>query len=149
MITICDCNIKNYLFAKKIFSNGVAHVFAYCDICKTERGISKKGFNIDELPDYNLTIGVYIKINKDRKEAGNHPVSLVYHQDYINSEEWQVIRHEVLDRDNRTCQICGDVATDVHHLNYAHLGKEYLFELVSLCRHCHYNEYHKGKHTHQ
>ena len=56
---------------------------------------------------------------------------------YIVSPEWYKIREKAMIRDNYTCQICGGMAQEVHHLTYFHLIKEYLFELVSLCKKCH------------
>lgn len=61
---------------------------------------------------------------------------------YITSEEWKKLRSLIIERDNKTCQICGSKADHVHHLTYAHFKQEYPFELVSLCAICHDKEYH-------
>lgn len=61
--------------------------------------------------------------------------------EYYRSPEWKEKRNKIMQRDNYTCQVCGDKATDVHHLNYNNLFDEWDIELVALCRHCH-KKYH-------
>jgi hypothetical protein len=63
------------------------------------------------------------------------------YNEYLNSDWWKHIRSEALERDNETCQMCGNPAEEVHHMTYVNRGNEYLFELVSLCKNCHV-EYH-------
>lgn len=58
---------------------------------------------------------------------------------YLQSPEWAAKRLKVFKRANWICEGCGDErATEVHHLSYAHVFHEYLFELVALCRRCHH-----------
>jgi len=57
---------------------------------------------------------------------------------YRKSPEWQKKRLKVLERAKGICEGCGEnPATQVHHLTYAHIYDELLFELVALCRDCH------------
>jgi hypothetical protein len=57
---------------------------------------------------------------------------------YLLSEAWRNKRAEALRRDHGVCQGCrAQPATQVHHLTYAHLGDELLFELISVCADCH------------
>lgn len=57
---------------------------------------------------------------------------------YLQSPEWKDIRALVLDRSGGRCEGCAKRrARDVHHLSYAHLYDEFLFELVAVCRRCH------------
>ncbi len=57
---------------------------------------------------------------------------------YLATPLWQRKRQMVLKRDAYLCQACRmNKATQVHHLNYNHLGDEPLFELVSICGPCH------------
>lgn len=57
------------------------------------------------------------------------------------SPEWQKRRLEILNRDNFTCQLCGDTKTQlqIHHIEY---GDNPLTtpsdKLVTLCEDCHY-----------
>lgn len=68
------------------------------------------------------------------------------YSNYINSEAWKIgKRLPTLNRDNHSCRICGDKATEVHHLTYKHFQQEYDFELVSLCNTCHMTKYHPNK----
>lgn len=61
-----------------------------------------------------------------------------YNAEYLASEKWQDIRRRVLARAGHTCEGCGiNSATQVHHLTYEHVGHEFLFELLALCRDCH------------
>ena len=60
----------------------------------------------------------------------------------IKSPKWQKRRLEIMQKDNFTCQICGDKEStlNVHHLVY-HKGRniwEYEdWELITLCEDCH------------
>lgn len=60
---------------------------------------------------------------------------------YLESDEWKQRRIKVLTRDGHICQAqleCdGATATQVHHLTYAHVGNEPLFDLRSVCTACH------------
>jgi hypothetical protein len=61
-----------------------------------------------------------------------------FYRNHLQSEYWKRIRLEVLERDRRLCQYCNMAeATEVHHLTYKNLGKEFLHELISYCRACH------------
>lgn len=62
------------------------------------------------------------------------------YKDYLRSPEWRRKRKLVLKRDLYICQAClVNSATEVHHITYEHVFNEFLFELVSVCRHCHEN----------
>lgn len=68
------------------------------------------------------------------------------YQDQIKSPLWQKKRLEIMEKDNFTCQICGDKETtlNVHHLHYkqGNLIHEYDDKcLITLCENCHKNEY--------
>jgi hypothetical protein len=57
---------------------------------------------------------------------------------YLQTDAWRAKRAEALKRDGGVCQGCRTQrATQVHHLTYAHLGDELLFELISVCDDCH------------
>jgi hypothetical protein len=57
---------------------------------------------------------------------------------YLASPEWREKRAMVLKRCAGVCEGCGKKrAQEVHHLTYKNVGKEFLFELVGLCRECH------------
>lgn len=58
---------------------------------------------------------------------------------YIKSPQWQILRKQVLKRDQYTCQGCGinGVPLEVHHITYINYESEQLSDLVSVCRDCH------------
>lgn len=59
------------------------------------------------------------------------------YEKYIHSKAWRSKADSRLDLDNHICQVCGNAATDVHHLTYDRFGHEKMEDLVSLCRKCH------------
>src|SRR5439155_719926 len=60
------------------------------------------------------------------------------YQRYRQTPEWIARRDLVLEREHRICQGCRSrPATEAHHTTYDHIGNEFLFELVALCRDCH------------
>jgi hypothetical protein len=60
------------------------------------------------------------------------------YQRYLCTGEWRERRRLALIRDRNMCQGClAARAIEVHHLTYEHVGRELLYELVSLCSACH------------
>jgi 5-methylcytosine-specific restriction endonuclease McrA len=48
------------------------------------------------------------------------------------------MRNRVIKRDGGLCRGCSEApATQVHHLTYEHIGNEFDWELVAICRRCH------------
>ena len=68
------------------------------------------------------------------------------------TSEWQRKKNRILERDNYTCQMCGDTkgVMQVHHITYKHCnGKTYNAldeELITLCGACHRGD--DGDHRH-
>lgn len=57
---------------------------------------------------------------------------------HLRSLAWAQIRAKVFQRSRGRCEGCGEAeAYAVHHLTYAHLGAEFLWEVVALCDPCH------------
>ena len=64
---------------------------------------------------------------------------------YLSSKEWSDKRKLVFNRANNLCEGClSNPAEEVHHINYEHVGNEFLFELVAVCSSCH-NRLHEEK----
>jgi hypothetical protein len=60
-----------------------------------------------------------------------------YHE-YLKTPQWAAKRQVVLERCQHLCEGCRSArAILAHHLTYAHVGRELLFELVGLCQSCH------------
>lgn len=69
------------------------------------------------------------------KERQRHKAD---YDEYMQSDAWRVLRQRVLLRCKGMCEGCGiHPATQVHHLTYANLFAEFLFELVGICEDCH------------
>lgn len=67
-----------------------------------------------------------------------------WYNDYLNSDAWRAKRRKVLDRCGGLCEGCRNAPVNqVHHLTYAHVGDELLYELVGLCVDCHERAHHK------
>lgn len=72
--------------------------------------------------------------------------------EYYKSSHWQFIRDKRLsfNRDyfNGRCEICfTNRATHVHHITYARMGREWIFDLAAICEECHAEEHpHMVKH---
>lgn len=61
-----------------------------------------------------------------------------WYRAYLRSEGWRWRRARVLSRAKGRCEGCGVAdATEVHHLTYARVGQEMLFDLVAICHPCH------------
>lgn len=57
---------------------------------------------------------------------------------YMASPEWAAKRTLVLKRANFVCEGCMEhPAVEVHHLTYKNKFREFLFELVAVCKDCH------------
>jgi hypothetical protein len=64
---------------------------------------------------------------------------------------WQRKRLEIMNRDNWTCQRCGDATTqlEIHHVDYWEGKKPWEYPddmLVTVCRPCHQREDERPKH---
>ena len=82
--------------------------------------------------------------NQLRKQQDSNQSRKKLYDLYLQSKEWKQKRSEVLFRDGHCCQLCGDEENlRVHHLTYNRVGNEALFDLVTLCSHCHANEHGK------
>jgi 5-methylcytosine-specific restriction endonuclease McrA len=77
----------------------------------------------------SLRRDAFLKSQNDQKEK---------YQSYLNSSEWFALRLKVLARCNYMCEGCrSKPAEHVHHLTYAHIYNEFLWELVGVCNGCH------------
>lgn len=74
------------------------------------------------------------------KETANRqqPERRSEYSEYLSSPEWATLRNSVIERCGNLCEGCRQSSVDdVHHLTYRHIGREFLFQLVGLCRSCH------------
>jgi hypothetical protein len=121
-----------------------------CKICysvdpkiyKLKDFINEKESDLQKIHDYRRKIDDLFWNRLKFLQTKYHEKFEQRYENYIKSIQWKLKRDEILLRDKITCQICGNRATEVHHLTYKHLESEYLFELISLCAKCHENHYH-------
>ena len=60
------------------------------------------------------------------------------YNDYLRSDEWRSKRQKALMQCGGICRGCGDrPPVEVHHLTYADVGDEFIFQLLPLCDDCH------------
>jgi len=76
-------------------------------------------------------------------EAGEELIEPDRYTKYLLSPEWAMLRSKVFQRviardGVGVCEGCREqIATQVHHLTYEHVGHEFLWELVAICEDCH------------
>lgn len=57
---------------------------------------------------------------------------------YLKSPEWAVVRNHALARDDGLCAFCGELAAQVHHVQYPkQFGHEHPHSTVAICEKCH------------
>ncbi len=160
------CKKPNFIFVKQLIADGRFQLRTMCTHCfkKSSNSIPHKECpNMDELPifnylDYydikhirtserdNLEIAIRDLRTKKLGIITDNNIDLDFYEKYLKSPEWKIKRKIVLIRDKNLCQSClCNEATDVHHITYRHLGNEPLFELVSVCRECHFAIYNMDK----
>lgn len=144
-----------------VISNGTKQIKKYCKKCqvitsKPEKKSNYEGVKllVKSLEDYHNHYALEWDKSKDSLEKLIEDLNVAKitfnktaYYEYLKSDHWDEKKHEIMERDKHICQICGKPAFDVHHLTYRHRDKEFNFELVALCRQCHYNEYHPEKNT--
>jgi hypothetical protein len=60
------------------------------------------------------------------------------YQDYIQSPAWEKLRKKAFSRANGKCELCGEKAENVHHVQYPkHFKDDCLENLVAVCQKCH------------
>lgn len=82
--------------------------------------------------------------NLESERGFEYEESVLFYNEYINSDVWRLKRSQRLLMDRHRCFDCGKKAEHVHHLTYARLGNEPLDDLLSLCSVCH-KQRHRGK----
>lgn len=154
-----ECDHRHQLIVFELDS-GMKQLRKYCSKCHslTSNPEKQNGYDIAKLPHKKLSLhhAFYDQfIENERIEADKLFSTKLQelkkeeskfvkneYSEYLKTETWRQKRKRVLERDDFKCQICGENAEHIHHLDYAHKFNEYLFELVSLCAYCHREYYH-------
>lgn len=108
--------------------------------------------NASAIDEYESRISDGYRVLSDEHEAATTAAKdaedkqwRTAYEAHLRSPRWQSIRDRVFKRCNGTCEGCGlAIATEVHHLTYAHMGNELLWELVGVCRQCHAKAHERG-----
>lgn len=137
-------------------------VFNQCQSCGRKNGtpLKKVNYNKSELyffdeelvektKELSLEVQVYSKELDKQKIENRRDTFWDDYSEYLKSEEWEIKRKLVLNRDNHICQSClCEKAMEVHHKVGYFRKNEPLFSLVSLCGRCHniITEIERGNH---
>ena len=96
-----------------------------------------QGIFVDQLPDCEPELTEKLSEASQRNSAARLEKWFSVYQNYLQSQEWRSIRERVLARDRHRCQGClQEDAIEAHHLTYANIGDEFLFELVAIGKRC-------------
>lgn len=147
-----ECRHERVEVRKRQHSDGSTHVVEQCLACgKQTRAVPKvkwirDGIMPSRLPEWQEEVRqdywkrrrVEWEENYKREQAGKNAEWWAWYNRYLESPQWKALRVKVLRRDKFVCQGCGTAgATQVHHLTYKRVGREMLFDLVSVCDTCH------------
>lgn len=142
---MCDCECT--ALRLRTASNGTGHVVRQCLACgrsvgsavKMAQAILEAGGTPPAFDHALVTAwdDAVAERLADAREQEQDARSAVY-EAYLRSPGWAMRRQAVMEREHGNCQGCRKRrAVDVHHLTYANVMAEFLFELVALCRQCH------------
>ena len=144
-----DCKhsqTRNCIFTAR---NGVTSIRIQCLRCGDKVGDISKRSMIDvvgQLPAWDQTIRdrwckwiseQWARKHQEEREREKAVFDEWYGR-YLLTPQWRSKRDQVLVRDKYLCQGCLlRRATQVHHLTYVRVGREMLFDLISVCEFCH------------
>lgn len=144
-----DCQHEDVQTRKRVIAGGAIQFIGQCQRCGytvgnavgRDRALRDSGGK-EPLP---LDAGIRQRWDEKRSDEMNEieaqfgrEAFFDGYDDYLKSDAWADRRARVMHRCGGTCEGCGKrKASQVHHLTYAHVGDEFLFELVALCHPCH------------
>lgn len=142
------CNHASIELRERTYSNQIAHYVDQCLRCGSQLQSHKRDSIIvaqaklnDGIAKFDLDIAdrFFSRGRQERKDQRDNERAdwQAWYTEYLESEKWKSKRAEVMRRDKFTCQGCHGRATEVHHLTYANVGDELLFQLIALCEDCH------------
>ena len=116
-------------------------VIAAMDEQVTCGGCRQKKITLDEAPhqaEMREQQQAQWREHREQEQVRWHAARMAELRERYARPDWQELRDQVLQRDSFLCQGCRrNRATAVHHLTYDRLGREVLFDLISVCTHCH------------
>ncbi len=134
-----DCGHPETELRRMMTKAGTIQVKRQCVVCgrSTSNAVPQNGLNIEMLPawDHELNAARIAAHGSSRTQVPKD--FFKWYDAYLQTPEWKDKRAAVLAR-SPICQGCGDQpSAQAHHLTYAHVGNEFLWELVGICLACH------------
>lgn len=144
-----DCKHSNTEIRRRTFSDGSTHYQPQCLRCgRASVGCVMRDFvvNIDAVKPWDGSIADVFDGERLLFRVEDRADRHANYEDYLASPEWAAKRDLVLAREGYVCQGCGTArATQAHHVTYAHLREEFLWELLAVCPACHRRYHEKGQ----
>lgn len=141
---VCDKDHESRpLLVRRVNANGVVIPGFCCTTCGAWKAVKKAlAPPVEALPEYDGSArDRYWKARGEKYEAERQRDERDRWDEYsayLATQKWAVKRAAVLERDAHLCQACRSrKATQAHHLTYAHIYDEPLFDLVAVCEPCH------------
>lgn len=149
-----SCGCERTAIRLRTQSNKVQIYVLQCLECGRQlRAVSKQAPEILEMPNRlpfdealraswdELQREHYARQRQSREDAQQRKDTAWWREydAYLQTTAWRLKRQAVMSRAHNWCEGCATrPATQVHHLSYAHVGHELLFELVAVCDACHH-----------
>lgn len=148
------CGHERTEVRKRVQQNGLFAV-RQCLLCGSNCGAVKKTAvgSVTGLPpwdeqlarDWQEQARSAWQAARDGAQAERDAAWRGWYEGYLRSPAWAAKRAAVMTRAGRRCEGClARPATQVHHLTYARVGREMLFDLVAVCDACH-DQIHEDK----
>ncbi len=140
-----DCEHEHKAVRVRTISNGSTQYVPQCLRCGKAVGNPLKKDSCTGIVTKPFDVALYECFEDDRQiaaeqvsQAFDRDAFIKPYDDYLSSDAWANMRRKVMNRAKDMCEGCGsNPATEVHHLTYAHVGHEFMFELLALCNSCH------------
>lgn len=140
-----DCSHESTGVRERTIRGGSTQYVEQCLRCGEAAGnaIRKSDFKGAAPPPFDVELAeAWVQRRRESAEAikrsFDRTAFFASYDVYLASPEWAAKRKKVMARAKGVCEGCGDrPPTEVHHLTYAHVSNEFLFELVALCHDCH------------
>lgn len=144
-----DCNHETTALRRRVIKGGAIQYVHQCLRCGESRNqplakikALEANAGVEPPPFDDQLREIWEQRRSESAESINKRFSrdafFADYDQYLKSDAWAKRRAMVMKRARSLCEGCGEnPATEVHHLTYAHVGREFLFELVALCEPCH------------
>gem|GEM_PF-1012922 len=145
------CKHAKTVLRKKFDKNNKPRLHMQCITCGEPVGlrVSAKGYSDEEITRMEIFDDALRSKSWDdyrrrfdaKRTEEEHRIKAEWNRQYEHyrqTDEWKHKRSKVILRAQGLCEACRDrPATQAHHTTYAHVGREFLFELVAVCEPCH------------